>query len=155
MCWTRNYWPNKSSPLSTSLFAPYSCMFSNLTALDLFIRERQIYVKEVNSGYYRPAPYFISRVLCDILPMRIIPTLAFSLITYYMIGFRTDGNHPAIFVMIVMLCTLASAGLCILISAVVSSYVVANLLCAVAYVLMLMVSGMLINEARLPVWVSE
>ena len=38
------------------------------------------------SGYYRVSAYLLAKVLCDIIPLRVIPTVAFGIITYWMIG---------------------------------------------------------------------
>jgi ATP-binding cassette subfamily G (WHITE) protein 2 len=38
------------------------------------------------SGYYAVSSYFLAKVVCDMIPLRIIPVAAFSAICYYMIG---------------------------------------------------------------------
>ena len=40
------------------------------------------------SGFYRVSAFFISKVLTDLIPLRIIPNSAFAVITYFMIGMR-------------------------------------------------------------------
>lgn len=37
-------------------------------------------------GYYRVSAYFFSKVFCDLLPMRFLPVIAFSAISYWMLG---------------------------------------------------------------------
>ena len=37
-------------------------------------------------GYYRVSAYFFSKVFCDLLPMRFLPAVAFSGISYWMLG---------------------------------------------------------------------
>lgn len=41
---------------------------------------------ENTRGYYRVSAYFIGKVLIDIIPMRLLPLCALSLITYFMVG---------------------------------------------------------------------
>lgn len=41
---------------------------------------------ECASGYYRVSAYFLAKVCCDILPMRVLPIVLFSAVTYWMIG---------------------------------------------------------------------
>ena len=43
---------------------------------------------ENSSGYYRVSSYYISKVLGDLIPLRIIPIPLFSFIAYWMIGMR-------------------------------------------------------------------
>ena len=44
------------------------------------------YSHENSSGYYRVSAYFIAKILSDILPLRLIPLIPFSILTYFMIG---------------------------------------------------------------------
>jgi len=38
------------------------------------------------AGYYRVSSYFFAKILCDLLPMRFLPVIFFSAISYWMIG---------------------------------------------------------------------
>ncbi|XP_022107104.1 ATP-binding cassette sub-family G member 2-like isoform X2 [Acanthaster planci] len=67
-------------------FLIMNMVFSNLSAVELFIKERVIFIHESASGFYRCSAYFFAKVFCDLLPMRIIPTCIFCAITYWMIG---------------------------------------------------------------------
>ena len=40
------------------------------------------------SGFYRVSSYFIAKVLCDIIPMRVLPLCIFASVTYFMMGKR-------------------------------------------------------------------
>lgn len=61
-------------------------VFGNLSAVELFIKERAIFIHENSNGFYRVSSYFLAKIFCDILPMRLIPTLFFCAIVYFMIG---------------------------------------------------------------------
>ena len=41
---------------------------------------------ENTSGFYRVSAYFLSTVICDVIPMRLVPTTVFAAIVYFMIG---------------------------------------------------------------------
>ena len=41
---------------------------------------------ESASGYYRISVYFLAKVVCDLIPMRLVPITAFSAIVYFMTG---------------------------------------------------------------------
>ena len=41
---------------------------------------------ENSSGYYRVSSYFLSKVLVDLIPLRVIPIPLFSVTAYWMIG---------------------------------------------------------------------
>ena len=41
---------------------------------------------ESASGFYRVSTYFLAKVFCDIIPMRVVPLCVYSLIIYFMAG---------------------------------------------------------------------
>ena len=41
---------------------------------------------ENSSGYYRVSAYFLAKIICDVLPLRVLPTIVFAAISYWMIG---------------------------------------------------------------------
>jgi len=45
-----------------------------------------IYSHECASGFYRVSTYFLSKIFCDFIPMRLIPLCFFSVVAYFMIG---------------------------------------------------------------------
>uniref|UniRef100_A0A3Q2PRV3 Broad substrate specificity ATP-binding cassette transporter ABCG2 n=1 Tax=Fundulus heteroclitus TaxID=8078 RepID=A0A3Q2PRV3_FUNHE len=53
--------------------------FSTVSAAELFIAERNLFVHEYISGYYRVSVYFLSKILCDLI-MRTVTSVIFSVI---------------------------------------------------------------------------
>ena len=41
---------------------------------------------ENGGGFYRVSSYFISKIITDIIPLRLIPVVLFSVISYFMMG---------------------------------------------------------------------
>ena len=97
-------------------------VFSNLSALELFIKERVLFVHENVSGYYHVITYFASKLLCDILPLRTIPAVSFSIITYFMMGFQAKVENFFIFFFGIWLTSVCASSLCFLVSASVRNY---------------------------------
>ena len=76
--------------------------FGSLLPLELFIQETPLfmYVQIVIQssceslfcshqnarGYFRISSYVFAKTFCDVLPMRIIPVLLYSVISYWMMG---------------------------------------------------------------------
>jgi len=133
-------------------FIIMNMIFGNLSAIELFLAERKIFVHEKANGYYRPISYFLSKVLCDLVPMRIIPTFIFGSIVYFMIGFQGDANHFFIFQLILGLTANCAAALCFAASSFVSMASIANLIVALAYVFFMLFAGLLINLDNIPVY---
>ncbi|THH03355.1 hypothetical protein EW146_g10457, partial [Bondarzewia mesenterica] len=61
--------------------------FSCLSSLGLFANERILFMRERSNGYYSSFTYFSSKVLFDILPLRIVPPMLFGGIVYGLVGF--------------------------------------------------------------------
>lgn len=61
-------------------------IFGTMTSLELFIAERKIFVHENANGFYRVSVYFLSKVTCDIIPLRLLPVIVFSCVCYWMVG---------------------------------------------------------------------
>ncbi|KAF8343642.1 P-loop containing nucleoside triphosphate hydrolase protein, partial [Amanita rubescens] len=60
--------------------------FSCLSSLGLFANERILFMRERANGYYSSFTYFSSKVLFDILPLRLVPPLLFGGIVYGLVG---------------------------------------------------------------------
>ncbi|KAJ7272947.1 hypothetical protein C8J57DRAFT_1178602 [Mycena rebaudengoi] len=81
--------------------------FSSLSALYNVVEIRPLFLRERSSSYYSPAAWLLSRVFFDVLPLRIIPTIIVSTITYWMAGLAHDPAHYFKFLFILILYTLA------------------------------------------------
>lgn len=131
-------------------FIIMNMVFGNLSAVELFIKNRAIFLHENVSGFYRVSAYFISTVLCDVIPMRFLPTLAFSAVVYFMLGFINAFDKFCIFFLGLFLVSLAASAISFCISALVRIFAVANLLIAMIYVVMMVFSGLLVNLDSVP-----
>ncbi|KAI9508809.1 hypothetical protein F5148DRAFT_1351131 [Russula earlei] len=68
--------------------------FSTLSALHNVLATRPLFVRERSNAYYSPAAWLFVRLLFDVLPLRVIPIIIVSTITYWMAGL---APHPANF----------------------------------------------------------
>lgn len=92
-------------------------VFLNLSALELFIKERVLFAHENASGYYRVSTYFISKLMCDIILLRSIPSIVFSLISYFMIQFQRAVAKYFIYQLAIFATAVCSASVCFFVSA--------------------------------------
>uniref|UniRef100_A0A8C4H8S4 ABC transporter domain-containing protein n=1 Tax=Dicentrarchus labrax TaxID=13489 RepID=A0A8C4H8S4_DICLA len=118
-------------------FLIINMVFGNLSAVELFINERAIFIHENSSGYYRTSVYFLSKIFADLIPNRIIPIFIFSAIAYYMMGLKPAFEAFLCFALTMSLVSLAGVGLAFLVSASVSSFAMANILIALPFVFMM------------------
>jgi ATP-binding cassette subfamily G (WHITE) protein 2 len=128
------------------------CMFSNISALELFIQERAIYLNERANGCYRPGAYFWAKSLCDVVPLRVLPGVIFSACVYKMMGLRSGVEHFALFTTTVLLTMLCAASMCLVLSSWIPVFAVANLAVALLFILFMVTGGILINFSQLPSW---
>ncbi|XP_071128832.1 broad substrate specificity ATP-binding cassette transporter ABCG2-like isoform X1 [Mytilus edulis] len=127
-------------------------VFGNLSAVELFIKERSIFMHENVSGFYRVSAYFFSKIICDVIPMRLIPVILFSAVTYFMLGLRLAAENFFLYVLSLFLVAMSASGIAFFFSATVSIFAVANLCIALTYVFMMVFSGLLVNVSSVPSW---
>ncbi|KAL8563939.1 hypothetical protein ACOMHN_059369 [Nucella lapillus] len=127
-------------------------VFGNLSAVELFIKERAIFIHENVSGFYRVSAYFMAKLLCDVVPMRLFPVIVFSVICYFMIGLRPGYEYVLFFTLDLFLTTLSASAIGFFFSATVRIFAVANLLIALVYVFMMLFSGLLVNLSTMGEW---
>ncbi|XP_055335659.1 broad substrate specificity ATP-binding cassette transporter ABCG2-like [Paramacrobiotus metropolitanus] len=135
-------------------FIIMNLVFGNLDAVELFVKERRIFVHENASGFYRVSSYFLAKVFCDILPRRTVPTLIFCSIAYFMIGFQTDAAKCFIFALTMLSVAFAGASLAFLFSASVNVFAIGNLMIALCYVFMMLFSGFMVNIGTVLSWLQ-
>ncbi|TFY53547.1 hypothetical protein EVG20_g10067, partial [Dentipellis fragilis] len=81
--------------------------FSSLSALYNVVEFRPLFLRERSSSYYSPTAWLMSRFIFDAIPLRIIPTIVVSTITYWMAGLAPHPANFFKFLFILVLYTLA------------------------------------------------
>lgn len=89
---------------------------SPLGSLDIFMNERYTYKNEIARGYYKSSAYFFSKILFDLILLRIIPSIIMGSTCYYMVGLNNGIYHFSWFIIIITLINCVSALICISIS---------------------------------------
>ena len=120
-------------------------VMSNLSAIELFLKERVLFIHENASGYYHVSTYFIAKLICDLIPLRVVPSILFSIIVYFMIGFQNSAVKFLIFFLAIFTTTMCGSALCFLLSASVEVFGIANLIAAMCFVLMMVFGGFLVE----------
>ncbi|XP_074648861.1 broad substrate specificity ATP-binding cassette transporter ABCG2-like isoform X2 [Tubulanus polymorphus] len=133
-------------------FIIMNMVFSNMSATELFIHERALFIHENVSGFYRVSAYFLAKVFCDILPTRCIPAFFFAPIVYFMVGLDVDVVKFFTFVLTLILTTLAACGIAFTMSSTFDIVGIANLFISLTYVFMMVFSGLLVNLETISVW---
>lgn len=80
-----------------------------------FLEDRQLFIKERANGLYSPLMFMIAN-FCTGLPFLFVIVLSFSLVTYWLTGFRSSGEAFFIWVLYLFLDLLAAESLVVLVS---------------------------------------
>ncbi|BGP27299.1 hypothetical protein JCM10295v2_006263 [Rhodotorula toruloides] len=77
--------------------------FASLSALANFAHAKRIFVRERARGYYSPVTWLASKLVFDIVPLRLVPTIVLATIVYWMVGLAHDAAHFFKFLLILSL----------------------------------------------------
>ncbi|CAO3663470.1 unnamed protein product [Rhizopus stolonifer] len=124
--------------------------FATTSSLDIFSKERILFMRERENGYYSPGAYFLAKILFDIIPLRVIPPLVMGSICYYMVGLNPSLHVFAKFLLVLVLFNLAAAGLCMCFATGIKNLSVANLMANLAILFSMLFGGFLLNKDHIP-----
>ncbi|KAJ7679240.1 hypothetical protein DFH06DRAFT_507364 [Mycena polygramma] len=124
--------------------------FSCLSSLGLFANERILFIRERANGYYSTFTYFASKVLFDILPLRVVPPIMFGGIVYGLVGLVPTVASFWKFMLILVLFNLTTAVVVLFLSIAIASTSVAGLAGTLVMLFNLMFTGLLINRESVP-----
>ncbi|XP_015362842.1 broad substrate specificity ATP-binding cassette transporter ABCG2-like [Marmota marmota marmota] len=65
----------------------FQCIMS-ISARDIFLMERNLFILEYISGYYQVLSYFLGKLVFDLLFKRFFPSFIFTLVVYLMLGLK-------------------------------------------------------------------
>ncbi|XP_014372635.1 ATP-binding cassette sub-family G member 2 isoform X2 [Alligator sinensis] len=112
------------------------------------IQNRHEYV----SGYYRVSAYFFSKILADLIPMRTLPSIIFTCINYFMIGFKPTAQAFFTLMITLILVAYTASSMALAIATGQNVVTVANLLINICFVFMIIFSGLLVNLTSVGPW---
>ncbi|EST07662.1 ABC-2 type transporter [Kalmanozyma brasiliensis GHG001] len=124
--------------------------FSCLTSLGVFANERALFVRERSNGYYSPLTYFTSKLLFDILPLRVVPPFLFGGCVYFLVGLVPGVAEFWKFILTLVLFSLSASSAVFFISIAVEDTGLANLVGSLTMLFSLLFAGLLINRDRIP-----
>ncbi|KAG0366744.1 hypothetical protein BC939DRAFT_467473 [Gamsiella multidivaricata] len=124
--------------------------FSCLSILPSFAHERILFVRERANGYYSPLTYYLSKVLFDIVPLRVIPPMLMGLIIYHMVGLVDKWLEFGKFFLVLVLFNFTASGVCLMIGIMFEEVGVANLMSSLIMLFSMLFGGLLLNKDSIP-----
>ena len=65
-----------------------------MSSIGVLVQERQVFARERANGFYDTFVYALAKVIvCDVLPMRVLPPLFFGSIMYAQVGLNKVRTH--------------------------------------------------------------
>ncbi|KAK8846559.1 hypothetical protein IAR55_005645 [Kwoniella newhampshirensis] len=142
--------PGFQNRLGLFLFILSLFGFSCLSSLGIFANERLLFMRERANGYYAPFTYFLSKILFDIIPLRVIPPFVLGSIVYGLAGLNAEVSAFWKFIMTLVLFNLTASSVVLFLSVAVSDLGVASLLGSLVMLYNLLFAGLLMNYDRVP-----
>ncbi|KAM4707996.1 broad substrate specificity ATP-binding cassette transporter ABCG2 isoform 2-T2 [Discoglossus pictus] len=128
--------------------------FSSVSSIELFIVEKKIFIHEYISGYYRLSSYFFSKLMADLIPMRTMPSIIFTCVIYFMIGFKATAGAFFTMMITLMMVSYTATSMALAVAAGQDVVAVATLLMTICFVFMIIFSGLLVNLTSIMSWLS-
>uniref|UniRef100_A0A0V0J621 ABC-2 type transporter transmembrane domain-containing protein n=1 Tax=Schistocephalus solidus TaxID=70667 RepID=A0A0V0J621_SCHSO len=131
--------------LGLFFFVCLQVIFFNTNCVEVFIRDFARFRQERFKGYYCTSAYFLSKVFCEVLPVRVFPVIVFLPMLYLMAGLKADISAIAIWEVVWLATSIASCGIAILTGVVFNHLELASLFTCLVYSCMMAFSGYLLN----------
>lgn len=93
------------------------------------------------------AAFCLAMQVCDLVLLRLLPSLCLSTITYLMVGLVNDNKHFLMFLLIVLLTSSISGTICLVFSAATKDIGKANLCVVMMFAFAMMFGGLLTNSS--------
>lgn len=134
--------------------------FSSLTGLHSFSTERIIFIRERANNYYHPLSYYLSKIFCDVLPLRVLPPVILISILYPLVGLTMEHNGFLKTILVLVLFNVAIASEVLIVGIVIREPGTSTMLGVLILLFSLLFAGLFINSEDLKVeikwleWIS-
>ncbi|QPG73495.1 hypothetical protein FOA43_000806 [Brettanomyces nanus] len=128
--------------------------FSTLTGLHSFSIERIVFIRERSNNYYHPLSYYLSKIICDVIPLRLFPPIIFMAIIYPLVGLNMGGHKFWLSILIVVLFNMATAVEILIIGILVKEPGSATMIGVLVMLFSLLFAGLFINKDTIPTAIS-
>ncbi|WVF69150.1 hypothetical protein IAT40_003925 [Kwoniella sp. CBS 6097] len=124
--------------------------FSSLSALYNLVEVRGLFLRERAGDFYSPQAWLLSRVIFDIIPLRLIPTILVSIIVYFMVGLSHDAARFFKFLLIIVEFSLGMTLFNFLLACLFRHGGVAILLSSLCNLFLMTYAGFFVNISQIP-----
>ncbi|KAI8621918.1 P-loop containing nucleoside triphosphate hydrolase protein [Chytriomyces sp. MP71] len=134
-----------------SLFFVLSLIgFSSLSAIGAFAPERNLFIRERSNGVYGSMAFYLSKIICDIIPLRVLPAFFTGTITFFMVGYQSTGDHYPKFLVLLLLFSAIMGLTCLSLAIAISDVGTATLVGAILILFKMLFAGLIISQDSIP-----
>lgn len=123
--------------------------FSSLTGLHSFASERIIFIRERANNYYNPFSYYITKILCDILPLRVLPPVILIAIAYPLIGLTMEHNGFLKAIMVLVIFNVAVATEVLIVGILIRDPGTSTMVAVLVLLFSILFAGLFINSEEI------
>ncbi|WVW84638.1 hypothetical protein I302_106672 [Kwoniella bestiolae CBS 10118] len=124
--------------------------FSSLSALYNLVEVRGLFLRERAGQFYSPQAWLLARVLFDVIPLRLIPTILVSIIVYFMVGLSHDAARFFKFLLIIVEFSMGMTLFNFLLACLFRNGGVAILLSSLCNLFLMTYAGFFVNISQIP-----
>jgi len=142
--------PGVHNRLGALFFVVAFLALSSLSGLDLFLKERTLFVRERAACLYHTGSYFVARICWDLLLLRAMPATALGASTYHLAGLRSGAGHFGLYLMVVTMLSINCGCLAYGMGATAPNTAVATFSGAMAVLVYLLFGGLFVSNKAIP-----
>ncbi len=124
-------------------------VMASFPAIDIMLEGHKFFIHETARGYYTPSAFLAAKVLSELILLCGIPTLLFTVSSYFLLHLKHEVIPFCVFLLTNMLGSLAACCFIFFVSIAAGSIEVATSILPATLVIMLLFSGLFLNVTSL------
>lgn len=124
--------------------------FGSLSSLEIFMKDRDLFLVQKTKGYYTAYVYLMSKVFLQVIPIHAFGPIILGSIVFWMAGLNSDGYRYYKFLIVVVLHSLVCVSCILCISSIFNTFAISNLLSVMLMLGEMVFAGFLVNPDDLP-----
>ena len=138
--------PGSQNRMGVLFFMVLYFSLVSMSSIGSFVSELDLFYRERSRGYYTATDFFLTRLLTDVVPFRILPPLFFGSISYWLIGLQPDLVRFTSFLTVLVLTNVVAMSICFAYSVLFGSVGKANLAAILTFMFSLLFGGLFLNS---------
>ncbi|KAJ2452359.1 hypothetical protein EV183_002989 [Coemansia sp. RSA 2336] len=126
-------------------------LLSLLSVVNVFTRERLVFLREWQGGYYGLPAYFVSKNIIE-LPIQALLPIIYASISYWLLGLRPDGTKFVIYAVVCICLNLCGFSFGLFLGSLFSDMSTILAALPVLFLPFLLFGGLLVNTGNSTVW---